>query len=164
MLRTILEKLLKIESIVAATAFLLTAAAVLADVAGREIFGQGIWGSARFAVYGAVTAGFLGIGVATSAGMHLRPTFADGWLPKSLEPPMRHIAPAVTAILYFAVSWYAIQYVYETYVYGQAAPVLDWPLWMVQVVMPYAFLSNGVRHLIYAIQPDLTPQASGIFG
>jgi TRAP-type C4-dicarboxylate transport system permease small subunit len=162
MMKSVLGKLLKIEGTVAAVAFALAAAAVLSDVIEREVFGQGIWGSTKFAVFAAAVAGFLGIGLATHAGMQLRPQFADGWMPKRLEPAMRHVAPGITAFLFFAIAWYAGAYVYETYQYGQLAPVLDWPLWMIQIVMPYAFISNGLRNLIYAIDPDLTPKSSGI--
>lgn len=163
MYKSILDKLLKIEGTVAAIAFLCAAAAILADVVGREFFGQGIWGAAKFAVFGAVSAGFLGIGLATHAGMHLRPQFADGWIPTQFEPAMKRVAPMVTSVLFFFLSVLSYFYVYETFEYGQLAPVLDWPMWLIQLVMPYAFFSNGVRNLIYALQPDLLPKPAGIF-
>ena len=163
MYQSILDKLLKVEGTVAALAFLCAAVAILADVVGREVFGQGIWGAAKFAVFGTVTAGFLGIGLATHAGMHLRPQFADGWIPARFEPAMKRITPMVTAIIFFILGVLAYFYVRETFEYGQMAPVLDWPMWIIQLVMPYAFFSNGVRNLIYALQPDLLPGPAGIF-
>lgn len=163
MLKSVLTILLRVEGAVAAIAFVMAATAILADVVGREFFGQGIWGSTKFAVFGAVTAGFLGLGLATHAGMHLRPKFADGWLPKPLEPVMARLSPLVTAILYFCVAWYAGLYVHETRIAGQAAPVLEFPLWLIQILMPYAFVSNGVRNLIYAVSPDLAPKPRGVF-
>lgn len=163
MLEKILAWLARIEGTIAAIAFLAAAAAILADVIGREFFGQGIWGAAKFAVFSAVVAGFLGIGLATHAGMHLRPQFADGWIPPRLEPAMRRLAPLITAALFFLLAGLAVIYVRETFLFGQLAPVLDWPLWAVQVVMPWAFFSNGLRNLIYAIRPDLAPGPVGIF-
>lgn len=163
MYQSILDKLLKAEGTVAAIAFLCAATAILADVVGREFFGHGIWGAAKFAVFGTVSAGFLGIGLATHAGMHLRPQFADGWIPARFEPAMKRIAPMITAILFFTLGVLAYFYVRETFEYGQLAPVLDWPLWIIQMVMPYAFFSNGLRNLIYALQPDLLPGPAGIF-
>lgn len=163
MYKSILDKLLKIEGTVAAIAFLCAATAILADVVGREFFGQGIWGAAKFAVFGAVSAGFLGIGLATHAGMHLRPQFADGVIPARFEPAMKRIAPLIASSIFFFISALAYIYVRETFEYGQVAPVLDWPMWVVQLVMPYAFFSNGVRNLIYALQPDLLPKPAGVF-
>ncbi len=163
MYKTILDKLLKVEGTVAAIAFLCAATAILADVIGRELFGGGIWGAAKFAVFGTVTAGFLGIGLATHAGMHLRPQFADSWIPARFEPAMQRITPLVTAIIFFFLGVLSFLYVRETFEYGQLAPVLDWPMWIIQLVMPYAFFSNGVRNLIYALQPDLSPKPAGIF-
>jgi len=161
--KKILSLLLKVEGSIAVVAFLLAAGAVLADVIGREIFDQGLWGSQKFAVYAAVTAGFLGIGIATHAGMHIRPRFADNWFPTSFEPALKRIAPAVTAFLFFVFAWYAYEFVKESFEYKQLTPVLDWPMWMIQIVLPYAFLSNGIRNLIYALQPELTPTTQGIF-
>lgn len=161
MSKLFLQRLLKIEGTVAAFAFVLAAGAVLADVIGREVFHQGIWGSAKTAVFCAVAAGFLGIGLATHEGMHLRPQFADGWIPERFEPVMCRLAPLITAALFFTAAYYAALYVYETYEYDQAAPVLGWPLWRVQIIMPYAFASNGIRNLIYAIHPDLAPKPAG---
>lgn len=164
MLKFCLSSLLRVEAAVAATAFVAAAMAIMADVVGRELLGQGIWGAAKFAVFCAVTAGFLGIGIATHAGMHLRPTFTDGWLPRSWQPALGRLGHLVTALLFFTMAWYAGQYVAETRSFGQMAPVLEFPLWMIQVLMPYAFISNGLRNLIYAISPELTPQARGVFG
>ena len=163
MLERILGTLLRIEGTVAAIAFLAAASAILADVIGREIFGHGIWGAAKFAVFASVVAGFLGIGLATHAGMHLRPRFADGWIPARFEPAMKRISALIGALLFCLLGVLSWIYVRETFAFGQRAPVLDWPLWAVQIVMPYAFFSNGLRHLIYAIRPDLVPEAAGIF-
>jgi len=42
------------------------------------------------------------------------------------------------------------------------APVLYFVVWPLQLVIPYAFISAGVKHLIFAWQPELkvTPNES----
>jgi len=159
-----LDKLVKVEGLVAALAFLSAATAILADVVGRELLGHGVWGAAKFAVFCAVIAGFLGIGVATHAGMHLRPRFADGWVPERFETLVQRISSLISSALFIALGVAAIMYVRDSYSFGQVAPVLDWPMWMVQIVMPYAFFSNATRHMIYAVQPELLPQSKELFG
>lgn len=163
-MRVRLLKILRgVEGVIAAVAFFMAAAAVLSDVFARELLASSIWGSTKFAVFCAAVAGFLGIGLATDAGMHLRPSFADRAVPRAFEPAMQRIAPLVTAGIYFAAAWYSFLYVRESFEFEQAAPVLDWPLWIIQVVMPYAFFSNGVRQLVYASDPELTPKPAGLF-
>ncbi|WP_158969781.1 TRAP transporter small permease [Chachezhania sediminis] len=163
MFKNILIWLRRVEGAVAALAFVMAAGAVLSDVVAREIFASSLWGATKFAVFCAAVAGFLGIGLATDNGMHLRPSFADGLVPAGLEPAMARLAPWLTAGFYFAAAWVSYLYVRESYEFGQAAPVLDWPLWIIQVVMPYAFLSNGIRQTIYGIDPRLAPETAGLF-
>lgn len=165
--KDMLHRLLKIlrgfEGTIAAAAFLMAAGAVLSDVFARELLASSIWGSTKFAVFCAAVAGFLGIGLATDAGMHLRPSFADRAIPQAFEGAMARITPLVTAGIYLAAAWISFLYVRESFEFNQAAPVLDWPLWVIQIVMPYAFCSNGLRQVIYAINPALTPKSAGLF-
>ena len=39
------------------------------------------------------------------------------------------------------------------------APVLDWPVWPIQLAIPLGFLSAAGRYLFYAAWPVLRPQA-----
>ena len=48
--------------------------------------------------------------------------------------------------------------VVETYEFKIVAEVIRVPLWMIQIVFPYAFFSAALRHVIFAISPDLKPQ------
>jgi hypothetical protein len=44
---------------------------------------------------------------------------------------------------------------------GDRAPVLYFVVWPLQLVIPYAFASAGLKHLAYALQPDLKPVSGG---
>ena len=38
---------------------------------------------------------------------------------------------------------------------GDRAPVLYFFVWPLQLIIPYAFVSCGLKHLIFAIEPAL---------
>ena len=47
---------------------------------------------------------------------------------------------------------------------GDKAPVLYFVLWPLQVVIPYAFASAAIKHLIFAIDPALKLPADAVTG
>lgn len=42
---------------------------------------------------------------------------------------------------------------------GDKAPVLYFVLWPLQLVIPYAFATAGLKHLVFTLRPDLKPAA-----
>ena len=96
--RRLLRGLWLLEATVCVLAFSITAVALMADVLGREFFGNGIFGAQRLAVWTTAIAGLVGFALVTAEGGHLRPRFMDGWLPKSAEPYIGRIGELVSAI------------------------------------------------------------------
>ena len=153
---TVLISFLKrIEGIVAVCAYIMTAGLLLGEVIAREFFLESIWGSQKIAVFGAIVAGSIGMAIATSENSHLRPTFADGILP---QPWVDRAGDLISAGLFIFFGYFGIQMVVETYEFKIVAEVIRVPLWMIQIVFPYAFFSAALRHIIFAISPDLKPQ------
>lgn len=128
---------------------------LLSDIVGRELFGQGIWGAERFAVYAAIIAAFLGLSLASADDLLIRPRFLDAIVPQRFNVAVNRASDAVSALIYMSLGGLAIGYVMGSYARGDITPVLDWPLWPLQLVLPYSFLSAGGRHLLYSVQPDL---------
>lgn len=143
---------------VAIACLAIMAAVVLADVIGRELVGQGIEGAQKLAVYAFVYAGFLGLPLTTAQGDHLRPRLFDALSARHLSPAalarMQHL-PA--ALLSFGMAWTGISFVAESIGFNERSPSLDIPVWWVQMVVPWAFASSGLRHLIFALVPSLAP-------
>lgn len=152
-----LNALQRIEGAVAALAYATVALLLMGDVLGRELLGEGIFGAPKMAVYAAIVAGFLGLALATGAGSHLRPAFLDGVFPDHLDQRIWQIADAISAIVYLALAWIAIEFVMSTRESGDRAAVLYWVLWPIQIVMPYAFFSCAFRHALFAAAPSLRP-------
>lgn len=143
-----------VESIAAALAYTVVAALLIGDVIGREVFGNGIFGAQKMAVYAAVIAGFLGLALATAANTQLRPAFLD-WIFR--QPVVNRLGDLFACAFYLWIAWIAVQFIQQSYEFSDRAAVLYWLLWPIQVVIPYALFSTGLRHLIFGCWPTLKP-------
>jgi len=157
----LLEGLRRVETAVAGGCLALMTAVVFADVMGREIWETGILGAQKLGVYAFVYAGFLGLPLATGPGVHLRPRFADGLARAVPARLMARLQNGVAALLSLALSWVALSFALETRALGETSLALPIPVWLVQIVLPYAFLSSGLRHALFALFPALTPTETG---
>jgi C4-dicarboxylate transporter, DctQ subunit len=155
------QKLLKglwtVEATICVLAFTGTALALMADVLAREVFGNGLFGAQRFAVWSNAIAGLLGFALVTAERGHLRPQFADALLPKALEPHVERIGELLSAAICLGMAWYAVVFVLSSARLGErgmAIPILVWPI---QLVLPWMFISSALRHIAFAIWPVLRP-------
>ena len=57
--------------------------------------------------------------------------------------------------LWFA--WLGVTFVKSAYQYGDLAQTIKTPLWMIELIVPYAFLSIALRYLFFTIWPALKP-------
>lgn len=155
-----LQKLQTVEKTVAVLAIVLAAGVLFADLLGRELFGHGLFGAQRTAVHLTFVAGMLGFVLATGVGAHLRVKASDSLLPAHFGPGLARAGDVVSVGLLLALAWYSGRFVLETFHIGERSPTLPIPIWPVQAVMTYAFLSAALRHAGYAAFPTLKPAAS----
>lgn len=153
-----LDKLKLVESIVATAAYVVVAGLLIADVVGREVFGLSLLGAQQLAVYGAIIAGFLGLTLATSDNCHLRPGFLD-FVFKGVEHTVQRIGDFVSSAFFFAGAYVAWTFVAASMDNLDKAPVLYFVVWPLQLVIPYAFISSGLKHLFFALHPSIKPTA-----
>ena len=119
--------------------------------------GLRILGAPKVAVLLAAMAAFLGYGVATASGTHLRPNLLDWVFPKRHDHRVNRLSDLVAAAAFFYFGWHAVEFVQSTYKWGDRAEVIYIYLWPIQTVIPYALISCGLRHLVYSIWPSLRP-------
>lgn len=146
-----------VESMAAAIAYTIVATLLISDVLGRELFGKGFFGAQKMAVYAAVVAGFLGLALATAANTQLRPAFLD-WVIR--YPVVDRIGDLFAFCFYLWISVIAVQFIQQSFEYSDRAAVLYWLLWPIQMVIPYALFSTGIRHLLFGLWPELKPVQS----
>lgn len=154
-MRLYVQLLLWLESTVAVVAYLTTAAVLLSQIVAREVFVTSIEGGAKIAIFGAIIAGCLGLVIATGENAHLRPTFADRVLPAKWGA---RFGDVVSALLHLGLAYYAILFVQQSHEYGDMAEIIRWPLWVIQLVFPYMFVSSAFKHLVFAFQPEWKPR------
>lgn len=147
------------EGVVAAISYGLVAALLIGEVIARELFGATVLGAGQIAVLATIVAAFLGLSLATAADRHLRTEALSRLLPARFDRAVGRVSDTVSAGIYFILASFAIQFVSETLIAGDRAAVLLFPLWPIQLVLPYAFLSCGIRHGLQAILPEIKPGA-----
>lgn len=157
---TLLRSLDRFERSACSAAFFVLACLLIADVALREMLGQGLAWSRQAGLYANLVVSLFGMGLAASAGSHLRPRFADHWLPERWQPAMVRIGWLVTALAFLGFAALATQFVLETAAMEEQATVLRIPLWPVQALIPLAFAYCALRYLCYACSPQLAPDPS----
>jgi TRAP-type C4-dicarboxylate transport system permease small subunit len=168
--RRLLENWHKAECWVAVIAFGFIAGILILDVLGRELAGPllrllgfepgatGIFFSQKLSIFALVVGSFAGIGIATATGAHIVPTFASGWVPQRWTSAFDRVADLLTAACLLTVVWFGLKFVGSSFATDLRAPVLDWPVWPIQLAIPLGFLSAAGRYLFYAAWPVLRPE------
>ncbi|PCI46223.1 MAG: hypothetical protein COB49_08830 [Alphaproteobacteria bacterium] len=154
--------LYRFEKAVALLAFAVMTLVIIADVISRKILGQGIAGAPRIAVYAMIIAALISFGLASHKGRHLRPRFADNWLPSGWNGMIIRLQEGLMAAfcLIFAVA--AMIVVYDTFLLQETSRMLRIAIWPMQTVMPLAFLIGAIRHFLYALYPDIRPDEGAL--
>lgn len=150
----------RVERLVASLAFLVLVAVVFLDVVNRELTGTGLHWALQIGVYANFVVVMIGIGVASAGGAHLRPQFADRWLPRRLDPVVTRLQEAVTGLFFLGFAIVGVAVVEDTRVLGERAPVLGNLIWPLQALLPAVFLLATIRHGLYALWPALRPPAA----
>ncbi len=138
-------------------AFFIQASVLFLDLVLRELAGNGLIWARQTGVYAGIVVAMLGIGLASAAGEHLRPRFADRWLPRRWEPAVVRLSEFTTACICLLFAVFAGQLVAETIQLQEISTVLRIPVWPVQALLPLAFGIAFLRHFLYGCRPALRP-------
>lgn len=151
----------RVERVISFAAFLLMIAVVFADVASRELAGTGFYWARQVGVYANVLVVMFGIGLASADGAHLRPRFADGWLPARWNPVIQRLQELLMALFCLGFALVAARVVAESLALQERSDVLRTLVWPIQAVIPLVFGLAFVRHLLFALYPALRPAEVG---
>lgn len=153
-----LRRLTLVESAITTGAFIVLIVLVFADVASRELTGAGLHWARQAGVYANIVVVMIGLGVASDSGAHLRPRFADGWLPASWSPVMARLQHALMSLFCLAFAIVAFGVVLDSMALGERSTALRVVVWPIQAVIPLAFFIAFVRHGLFACYPALAPE------
>lgn len=154
------DLLTKIEKFVASVFIFLLTILVIFDVGSREIAQTGIPWAQKSAVYLMIWAGFLGAVLVTHKVEHLRPEVGDKlWKGKSKIWAMR-MQNLLVLIFCVVMTKASVNYVLESKEFGDENIILNTPMWLLQLVIPYCFLSMSLRYLYFTFSPkEKNPEA-----
>lgn len=152
-----LVRLGQMERAISFAAFMVMIAVVFIDVVSRELTGGGMHWAGQAGVYANLFVVMFGLGVASANGSHLRPRFADCWLPDSWEPVLIRLQELLMALFCAAFAVIAATVVADSIQLAERSAVLGILVWPFQVVIPAAFGLAAVRHGLYALYPELRP-------
>lgn len=138
-------------------AFLVLVLVVFADVLSRELTGAGLYWSSQTAVWANVLVVMAGFGLASADSSHLRPRFADGWLPHSWHAVLQTLQHVVMAGFSLTIAVLAARVTFGSWQLGEISIELLLPVWPVQAFLPLAFFGACLRHTIFACYPALRP-------
>lgn len=156
-LRTGLRWLYYSEVCVTCAALLMVATSLFADVVAREVFGFGLFGAQKFAVYNNAIAGLLGFAVVVHTGGHLRISLVDRLFPAKWHGEMTRSGDLVSCVICLILGAYAAAYVRSSMRLGETDLLFYAKLWPFQLVLPYIFFASAARYLAFATFPNLRP-------
>lgn len=154
---SVLRAISRGERAVSFAAFVLLIAVLFGDVLSRELTGTGLTWARESGVLANLVLTLVGIGIASAEGTHLRPRFADGWLPSGWGVRIESFREWVMAgfcLVFAAISLAAAM---ETAALDERFSVLGWPVWTFQSVIPAVFVLAVIRHGLFALYPQLRP-------
>ena len=153
----ILARLNQFEKLLTIAAFIVLVLVVFADVVSREVQDAGLFWASQTGVWANVIVVMAGFGLASSAGAHLRPRFADQWLPASWHATIETLQHLVMALFCLSLGLLASRVVAGSWQLGELSLDLFLPVWPIQLFLPLAFLAGTLRHALYACYPSLRP-------
>ena len=157
MIKKTLTVMTRFEKGITFVAFAVLVIVMFTDVAIRELTGAGLHWSRQLGVYANLFVVMFGLGVASSEGAHLRPKFADTWLPKNWDPVLIRVQEGIMSFFCLCFAIIASQVVIETFHDDVQSVVLRIVTWPFQAVIPLAFFMTSIRHLLYTIDPKNRP-------
>lgn len=153
-----LHTLGRVERVITTIAFALLIAAIFLDVFSREITGVGLHWARQAGVYANIIVVMFGLGLASAGGNHLRPRFADNWLPARWNPVINRLQDGLMSIFCLFAGVAGAHLTWEAMQLGERSALLPVLIWPILLVLPLAFILTGIRHAVYACHPALSPR------
>lgn len=159
--KTFLNRLRIFEQFLCFSAFMVMAGALIYDVLKREFTGSGAFGAPQVGVIGMIIVSYIGIGLASAAGSHYRPRFADNIFPEKYNSLLDRISEFGFALFCAFMAVVATRVSMESFDLKDVAPVLRNPIWPVQMTIAVGFGLVAIRHFLYGLFPAIKPAVSG---
>lgn len=116
-----------------------------------RMFGSSLTFVDELSGYSAVWATFLGIGYALREGRHVRVDLVTRMVSPRTEALMFFIGDLVCLFLSIIITWKGFGLVANSHMAERVTAMLQWPVYILQLVMPIGFMIFGFEALMHAI-------------
>ena len=96
--------------------------------------------------------GLIGAMIASRNHRHIKIDILSRHLNPMNQTRLRRFTDVITSAVCFIVAWYAFSFVMIEYQDGMTA-FESVPVWVTQIIIPYAFFTMAVRYLLSALLP-----------
>ncbi len=131
------------------------------QVAGRLFFNIGFKEGDSLIYHLVLWSGLWGAILATRYKEHISidvvSRFTSGRLKHGIQAMTNLFSAAVCGVLLYA----SIRFIRDEFMFNDTA-IAGLPLWIYQLIIPFAFLSMGLRFLLYSFQACRTQPADGV--
>ncbi|QIE57807.1 TRAP transporter small permease [Pikeienuella piscinae] len=135
-----------------AVGVLLMAANTIANVVGRFAFGESLFFAEELNRLLIILITFAGISYAARQGRHIRMSAIYDTLPPRPRKALMIVISIVTALLMFALCYYAVGYIETQASRGRVLPALSIPVWITLVWAPVGFFMTGAQYALTAVK------------
>ncbi|WP_246209766.1 TRAP transporter small permease [Pikeienuella piscinae] len=142
----------RIEAVMLAVGVLLMAANTIANVVGRFAFGESLFFAEELNRLLIILITFAGISYAARQGRHIRMSAIYDTLPPRPRKALMIVISIVTALLMFALCYYAVGYIETQASRGRVLPALSIPVWITLVWAPVGFFMTGAQYALTAVK------------
>ncbi len=142
----------RVEELVLSASILLIAALTILNVFCRSILGFSLAATEEVSQFCMIVVCFIGLSYAASKGRHIRMTAIYDQLSPRFRKALMFAITSSTAIILFALAWYACCYVAAVYRLGGVYPALRVPFYVVYSVGPLGLVLAGVQYGLAAMR------------
>ncbi len=136
------------EIFVLSSSIIAMALIAIANVFGRYLFNHSVYFAEELISFLIILITFFGLGHVTRKGRHIRMSaFYDLLSPRNKRITMIFIA-AVSAIVMFALAWYAYEYIAKVAQRGKVTPSLRFPLWITYLWVILGFVITAFQYVM----------------
>jgi C4-dicarboxylate transporter, DctQ subunit len=117
------------------------------NVIYRLVTGSSWHFAAEISRLSVIVASFIGISYAARKGRHISMSAFFDLSPRPVKKALAIIIPFVTAIVLFAVGYFAVLYTHGIYESGRTTAALQFPFWLMVVAIPIGCFLGGIQFL-----------------
>lgn len=131
---------------------ILMAVNTIANVFGRYVFNQSIYFSEELNEFLIIIVTFMGLGLATRKGIHIRMSAVYDALPAKIRKGLMVVIATTTAAMMALLAWYALEYVQKVASRGRITPALQVPLYLTYVWVVIGLALTSFQYLLTALR------------